>query len=229
MIMKKNLLSIILLAFVVLLAACKKDNYKALSSTITGRVVYQGQPVGVRSNGVQLELWQHGYQLFSKIPVYIAQDGTFSALVGDGDYKLVRLKGNGPWADNTADSIDVHVSGTVNVDVPVDPYFIIKSASFQKNGGAVVATFTIQRVNTTKALELVRLDVGKTIITDVNNSAANAQMQAAAITDPTQPLTLNVAIPADLAGKDYVFARVGVKTSGVSELVYSQPQKVALK
>jgi len=228
MIMKKNSFSILLIAFVVLLAACKKDNYEAPTSMLTGKVVYQGQPVGVRSNGVQLELWQHGYQLFSKIPVYVAQDGTFSAALFDGDYKLVRLPGNGPWADNT-DSIDVHVQGSATVDVPVDPYFIIKSASFQKSGGAITATFTIQQVNATKDLESVSLYIGQTLITDQNNSAAITTAGAATITDINQPITLSAAIPTALADKDYVFARVGVKTAGVAELLYSPSEKVALK
>jgi hypothetical protein len=228
MIMKKNSFSIILLAAVVLLAACKKDNYQAPSSTLSGKVAYQGQPIGVRSNGVQLELWQHGYQLFSKIPVYIAQDGTFSAVLADGDYKLVRLKGNGPWADNT-DSIDVHLQGSATVEVPVDPYFIIKSAAFQKSTGAVTATFSIQQVNATKPLESVSLYIGQTLITDQNNNAAVMSANASTITNITQPITLTATIPTSLAGKDYIYARVGVKTAGVAERVYSTSEKVTLK
>lgn len=208
--------------------ACKKDNVKPLSSVLSGRVVYQAQPLGVRSNGVQLELWQHGYQLFSKIPVYVAQDGTFSAVVGDGDYKLVRLRGNGPWADNT-DSIDVHVAGSATIDVPVDPFFVIKSAAFQKSGTNVTATFTIQKVNTTKALESVTLYLGQTVITDANNNIAAATTPASGIADPTQPIALTVTIPAAFSTKDYVFARAAVKISGVSERLYSEPAKVTLK
>src|SRR5438105_1762586 len=124
--MKIKILSSLIIAFVIIFTGCKKDNYSPPGSTITGRVIYQSQPLGVRSNGVQLELWQHGFQLFSKIPVYLAEDGTFSASVFDGNYKLTLLKGNGPWADKT-DSIDVTVKGAATVDVPVDPYFIIKN------------------------------------------------------------------------------------------------------
>src|SRR6476646_6291576 len=134
--MKIKFLSGIALALIAVFPACKKDNLKAPSSTLTGQVVYQGQPIGVRSNGVQLELWQSGYQLFSKIPVYINQDGKYSATLFDGDYKLTRLKGNGPWVDNT-DTINVHVSGATTMDVPVQPYFVIKTPTFQKSGSAV--------------------------------------------------------------------------------------------
>lgn len=214
-------------AAIILLTACKKDNYAPPSSQLTGKVVYQGQPIGVRSSGIQLELWQRGYQLFTKIPVYVDQDGSFSATLFDGNYKLVRLKGNGPWADNT-DSIDVTVKGNTIIDVPVDPYFIIKNASVQKNGSNIDATFTVQAVNTSKSLELIRLYLGLTTITDQNNNAANVSKAAAAI-DITQPVTLSASIPAAATNKGYVYVRLGVKTAGVQELYYTAPQKVLLK
>lgn len=225
--MKSNILFPALIICVVL-AGCAKDNRKAPESTISGTVMYEKQPLGVRSNGVQLELWQYGYQLFSKIPVYIDQDGTFSAKVFDGNYKLTILRGNGPWADRT-DSIDVKVSGETIVDVPVDPYFIIKNEKFERSGTSVTATFNLQRVNTTRALELVRIYIGQTNITDQVNNVTNAQKAASAITDLNQQVTVSATIPASLSTRDYVFARVGVKAVGVAELLYSQPQMIALK
>ncbi len=225
--MKRNFLSIITV-IVVLFTSCAKDNFKAPGSLLTGRVVYQNLPVGVRSNGVQLELWQSGFQLFSKIPVFISQEGTFSARLFDGEYKLTRLKGNGPWLDNT-DTIAVSVKGNTIIDVPIDPFFTVKNEKFVKSGTAINATFNLQRVNTSKPLELVRLYIGQTNITDQNNNAGNVQLLASAIPDPTQPITLSANIPAALANKDFVFARVGVKTVGVAELLYSMPIKVMLK
>lgn len=230
--MKRKTIFPVVIAFVILLCAgCTKDNFKKPSSFITGRIVYQGQPLGIRSaqtGGVQLEIWQKGYQLYTKLAVSVAQDGTFSANLFDGNYKLIPLKGVGPWADKL-DSIDVTVNGTATVDVPVDPYFIIKGESFQKSGSTINATFTLQKVNTTKALELVRIYVGQTVITDQTNNVANAQKATAAIPDITQPITLSIPIPASLANSDYLFARVGVKTLGVAELLYTQSIKIPLK
>ena len=190
--------------------------------------MYGKQPLSLRSNGVQLELWQHGYQLFSKIPVYVNQDGTFSAKVFDGNYKLTLLKGNGPWADQT-DSIDVTVKGSNQVDVPVNPYFTINNETFQKNGTTITATFNLQKVDTSRALDLARIYIGQTLITDQNNNAANAQKTASEITDLSQPVTLSLDVPASLAAKDYVYVRVGVKAAGVAELLYSPPQMITLK
>lgn len=226
--MKRKIFSIIGCAAVLLFSSCEKDNYDAPASTLTGRVVYQDQPLGVRSDGVQLELWQSGYSLFTKIPVYVAQDGTFSASLFDGNYKLTRLRGNGPWADNT-DTINIQVKGGTTVDVPVDPYFVIRNDNVQRSGNAINATFNIQRVNTTKDLEYVRLFVGQTMITDQVRNEGSATKMRADIADMSQPITLSVNVPGSMASKEAVYARIGVKTVGVAELLYSQPVKINLK
>ncbi|MBK1441355.1 DUF3823 domain-containing protein [Parapedobacter sp. ISTM3] len=211
------------LAFV----GCEKDNYDAPTSMLTGRVVYQGEPVGLRSGGVELELWQHGYDLFSKIPVYVNQDGSFSARLFDGNYKLVLLRGNGPWVDNT-DSIDVNLRGTASIDVPIDPYFVITDESFQQHGDEIIGTFTIRQVNSSRQLERVAIYLGQTIIVDQNNHAARSELVAGDITDLSQSIRINVSIPAALASKGYLFARIGVKASGVAEYLYTQPAKITL-
>jgi hypothetical protein len=226
--MKRQFLSIITILLVVLMAGCKKDNFKEPTSMLQGRVVFQNQALGLRSDGVQLELWQPGYQLFTKIQVFVAQDGTFSASLFDGNYKLTRLRGNGPWADNT-DTINVTVRGNTMVDVPVDPFFILKNETFQKSGTNVAGTVNLQQVNTSRNLEYVRIYLGQTIITDQTNNLATATVNASAITDLSQPVNLSVAIPASLASKDYAFVRIGVKTAGVAELLYTQPRKIQLK
>jgi len=226
--MKVKLFSSVVLLLVAVFAGCKKDNFKAPSSSITGKVVYQGQAVGLRSNGVQLEVWQHGYQLFSKIPVYLAQDGTFTVALFDGDYKVTLLKGNGPWADKP-DSIDVHVSGTAAIDVPVNPYYLVKTSSFTKNGTAISGIANLQGVTTSKSIEAVRMYISSTTIVDQTNNIAKSEVAGSTITDITQPVNLSVSIPSSLASNNYVFVRIGVKTTGVTELAYGPVQKVNLK
>ena len=212
---------------IIMAMGCEKDNYDAPTSMLTGRVVYQGEPLGVRSGGVELELWQHGYASFSKIPVYVNQDGSFSARLFDGNYKLVLLRGNGPWADNT-DSLDVNLNGAASVDVAVEPYFIITSQSFQRSGNEITGTVTIQQVNTSRSLERVAIYLGQTLIVDQNNHGARGEVVSADITDLNQPIDLTISIPASLASKGYLFARVGVKATGVAEYLYSQPQQLTL-
>jgi hypothetical protein len=231
--MKKKFISNIFLgclaaAFGLFLSACEKDNRLEPKSVLSGRIVHDGQVVGVRSNGVQLEIWQKGYQLFTKIPVYINQDGTFSASLFDGNYKLVRLRGNGPWVDNT-DTIEVELRGSKELDVPVEPYFVFKNETYSKGEGKVNATFNLQQVNTSRNLERVNLYIGTTSIVDPNNNAGNVQEVAANITDPTKPITLTATLPANLASREYIYARIGVKTAGVGEMLFGAPQKIILK
>ncbi|SEJ62271.1 Protein of unknown function [Dyadobacter koreensis] len=226
--MKTTLIALFMMASAIALTGCEKDNYQQPKSVLKGRIVHDGQLIGVRSNGVQLELWQRGYQLFTKIPVYVEQDGTFSASLFDGNYKLVRLRGNGPWIDNS-DSIDVQLKGSLELDVPVTPYFVIRNDSYQKGEQAVSATFNLQQVNTSRQIERVNLYVGTTTIVDANNNAGNAQKVAADLTDLTKPVTLTANLSAALASRDYVFVRIGVKTAGVGEMIFGAPQKIALK
>ncbi|MBC8155298.1 MAG: DUF3823 domain-containing protein [Bacteroidetes bacterium] len=223
--MKATLFS--LLVGTALLAGCAKDNFEPPTSTITGQVVYENQPVGVRSNGVQLELWQSGFQLFTKIPVLVAQDGTFSAVVFDGNYKLVRLRGNGPWVDN-ADTIQVAVRGGAKVDVPVQPYYVIRNGTIQKSGTNLTATCSISQIVATRAIERVTLYVGTTQFVDITNNVGSANLTGAALADLSKPLSLTLALPASIAGRAYSYARIGVKTVGVAELLYTPVQKITM-
>jgi hypothetical protein len=226
--MKTKILAFLVMTSWVMLTGCEKDNYQQPKSVLKGRIVHDGQAIGLRSNGVQLELWQHGYQLFTKIPVYIQQDGTFSASLFDGNYKLVRLRGNGPWIDNS-DSIDIQLKGSMELDVPVTPYFVFKNDTYQKGEKAVSATFNLQQVNTSRQIERVNLYIGTTTIVDANNNAGNVQKVAADLTDLTKPVTLSAPLSAALASREYVFVRLGVKTAGVGEMLFGAPQKIQLK
>lgn len=219
----KNISYIILFSLIALFS-CKKDNYEEPTSRLSGRVIFQNQPIGVRSDGVQLELWQRGYALFTKIPVYVAQDGTFSAALFDGDYKLVRLRGNGPWIDNT-DSISVKVSGNTQVDVPVVPHFNLNNVSFSKSGNTVTATFTVQQFTAASQLERVNIYLGTTMIVDNTRQDASAEKVAADVVIG-QPGTISVTIPAALASRNFMYARVAVKTNGVGEALFSAPYRI---
>lgn len=240
------------LAAAFLFAACTKDNYKAPGSVLTGRIVYQGQVLQVRTpqvnnnggsttGGAQLELWQRGYQLFTKIPVYINQDGTFSATLFDGDYKLVRLSG-APWQNNT-DSIDIQVRGSMNIDVPVVPYFTVGTPTFTFNKAdtTITGTFTATQVTAGRTLENAAICIGATQFTDVINNvvsrtAASTPGTATSITISVNPNRYNGGGQEnirkrldELIHKQYGFVRIGVKTTGIGESIYTAVQKLDMK
>ncbi|MBD2755463.1 DUF3823 domain-containing protein [Spirosoma validum] len=216
-----------LLAATVMLTSCEKDNFAEPTSMLKGRVIYENQPVGVRTNGVQLELWQPGYQLFTKIPVQIAQDGSFSASLFNGNYKLVRLRGNGPWVDNT-DTINVSVQGAATIDVPVQPYFVIKNEKMQKSGTNLTASCLVSQATTGRAIERVTFYVSTTQYVDINNNVAKVDKTGSDLTDLTKEMAFSLAVPASVTSKGYCYGRVGVKTVGVAEMLYTPVQKITL-
>lgn len=216
----------LLLALAAGISSCKKDNYEAPKSTLSGRVVFQGQPVGVRSNGTQLQIWQRGYAFFTPIAVYIDQTGRFSALLFDGDYKITRVAG-APWLPQT-DSVSVKVSGDTQIDVPVSPYSVVSNAAYTRNGTTITANITVQKAQATSQIEAVRLYVFRTTLVDQNNADATTNVDGTTVTSG-QAFTANVTVPASLTSAEAVYVRVGVKTAGVNELAYSAPTKIQLR
>ena len=210
-------------------AACEYDNFDEPKSVLTGRVVYNGVPVGVRTNGTQLELWQSGFQLFEKIPVYIAQDGTFSAVLFDGNYKLVRLSG-APW-ENQTDTINVQVKGNTVIDVDVKPYFTVSNASYSKSGNTLTANFQVSKISENAQLDNVKVYLGKSVLTDQNKSEASVDVDLSEYVPVTGNVNMTQAIeiPSSLAGYPYIFSRVGVKSSQSNEYYYTQVEKIELK
>lgn len=209
-------LSLILVAA---LAACKMDNYPAPDAELTGRVVYNGEPISVRQNAIQLELWQDGFELRREIPVHLHQDGTFAARLFDGAYKLVLKEGNGPWRDNP-DTLLVTLNGSQSVDVPVEPYFVINGASFSRDGTTLTATFQVDQVVDGSVLERVGLYVGASHFVDSRYSDARVE-QAVNAEDPPGSFTLTVDLGGSLSVEEQLFARVAVKTAGVEEMIYT--------
>jgi hypothetical protein len=223
--MKRNILSLVILTFVILLTGCDYDNYDPPKSYLTGNVVYNGNNVGVRTGGTQLELWQYGFQLRNKIPVDISQDGTYSARLFDGKYKLVRLAG-APWLNQT-DSIDVVVSGNTVVDVPVTPYYIISGPTFSLNAGVITSTCTVTKVGTA-AIENLTLYASTTSIVDANNKIQENVLAASALTDLSTSKTNTITLNSTWTGAKAVYVRLGVKTSGVNERFYTPVQKIVI-
>ncbi len=219
----KNFAITLLAGLGLLAAGCAKDNITPPTSQLTGRITYQNQALNVRGSGnVQLELWQRGEFNRNKIQVYVAQDGTYSAALFDGDYKLTRLRDNGPWQNNT-DSISVTVKGNTVVDVPVQPYFTIGTATIAKSGSSVTASFPVTKTGT-RDIEAATLFLSYRQFVDVSNQFATASKYTADLTNLSQPVNLSVALPANYSGP--IYARVGVKTSGVGELIYSPVQQI---
>lgn len=210
-----------------LLAGCEYDNFEAPKATLSGKVVYQGNAVSVRNNGPQLELWQDGFALKSPITVNISQDVSYSAILFNGRYKLVR-RADAPWQQQASDTLIVDVSGNTTYDVPVSPYFTISNDTFGKSGNNITARFVVNKNIPTANLELVRLYLGKSILTDQVQREFLVDGNVANIVSG-QPTEITASLPDNLKDLDYIFARIGVKSSSAGEYYYTQVQKIALK
>jgi hypothetical protein len=253
--MKTTSILLALAAPILLFSACDNitglDNVDPPTSTLTGRVVYQNEVIGVRNNGVQLELWEPAYfekygQL-TKIQVNIKQDGTFSSVLYDGTYKLNLLPNNGPWV-NSSDTTLIVLNGSANVDFAVRPYYTVITPTYTRGaattaapGGTVTGTFKVGKIDTSRAVEYVGLYIGTTWFVDRTNSVAiaNAQRErtGAAIASnltANSDIAITVTLPPTIYDsnspwrRDFVYARIGVKTSGVTEMLFSQPFEVRL-
>lgn len=225
--MKLKYIMLIFTTAGLLLAGCEYDNFEAPKATLSGKVVYQGNAVSVRNNGPQLELWQDGFALKSPITVNISQDGSYSAILFNGRYKLVR-RADAPWQQQASDTLIVDVSGNTTYDVPVSPYFTISNDTFGKSGNNITARFVVNKNIPTANLELVRLYLGKSILTDQVQREFLVDGNVANIVSG-QPTEITASLPDNLKDLDYIFARIGVKSSSAGEYYYTQVQKIALK
>lgn len=210
-----------------LVVGCEYDNFEAPKDSLTGKVVFEGKAVGVRNNSPELELWQDGYPLKSLIPVYINQAGEFSASLFKGKYKLVR-KGNSPWLRQFTDTIFVNVDGNTVLDVPVIPYFSVGNESFQATNGQIAANFTIRKTAESSNLDQVKVFLRKSMLTDhvVFDQEIKIDLNNIVIGTETR---ISAQLSTGLKDQDYIFARVGVKSSSSEEYTYTPVQKVVLK
>jgi hypothetical protein len=211
---------VIILLSVMMFTACGLDNYDAPQSELHGKITYNGQTLGLRGTGeaVQLQLYQDGYELRDNIPVYVGQDGTFSAKLFDGEYKLVTRNQNGPWV-NSRDTTVIKLNGTTTVDVQVTPYFTISGANISLNGSHLNASFTVNQVVETANIEYVMLLVSKTnFVDDVSYIGREdfRNVEAGALN-----LSMDLSSNQQVASAKALFGRVGVRTVGADQAIYS--------
>jgi hypothetical protein len=217
----KNILNILSTGlFLVLLTGCGKDNFDEPTSTLTGKIVYNGEAVQVRGTGeaIQLQLYQDGYALKDAITVYVGQEGTFSAKLFDGEYKLVTRDNNGPWV-NSRDTLTVNVKGSTNIEVNVTPYFTISGTQISVSGNTMNASLTINQVVSTARISRAVLILSKTQFADDINNVFRR--------DITDVSTGSVNLSADFSGNNDVanakalYGRVAIHTDGADQAIYS--------
>lgn len=231
-----------LLIICVTVFSCKKDNYDAPSVTLEGRITYLGEPVNVSSKDVSFELWEPGWGKNGAIGVNINQDGSYSALLFNGNYKLVIPPSQGPFRskinnETNSDTVLIQLNGSRTMDIEVIPYYMIRNPQLALNGtNEVKASLQLEKIITdvnARDIENVFLYLNQTSFVDGTNYIARTSLAGSSITDPAN-VSLQVTIPAVISAngttgdQKYVYARIGVKISGVEDLLFSPVQKIDL-
>lgn len=224
---------IISVALSLAIFSCKKDNYSPPSSTLQGRLVYQGDSIGVERDQVPYELYQYGFGKVGPIASTFAQNGTYSALLFDGDYKLIIPNGQGPFmwkqtAAGTPDSLAVTLRGSQTLNIEVTPFYMIRTPQITGGGGKVSASFKAEKIiadANAKDIERVSLYINKTQFVSGADNIALIDMAGADITDPNN-ISLSLTVPAIVPTQNYVFGRIGLKIAGVEDMIFSPVQKI---
>ncbi|SFU67148.1 Protein of unknown function [Pustulibacterium marinum] len=222
----RNLYIVGLLAGLLFTSCENYDNFDEPNAMLSGRVVYEGEAVGVRNNGARFELWQDGYELNKSIEVYIAQDGTYSASLFNGEYKMVRIAG-APWEAALQDTLVINVNGGTTYDVPVTPYFTIENASFENQGTTINTSFTVNQVVEETGLQSVNVYFGTKYLTDSNYNASVYHVDLETVT-PGTANSIAIDVPENLSDREYVFMRIGVRSNSSNEYYYTPVEKIYL-
>ena len=217
----------------IFLASCKKDNYEAPEADFTGRLVYKGEALNIQHGNLNFELWQPGFGNNGAIDVNVNQEGSFSAKLFSGDYKLVFSNNQGPffWPKNARgaqDTIAVNINGNKTLDIEVMPYYMIRDAVINATAGKVNAVLKLEKIitdNNAKNVERVTLYLNKTQFVDGSNNLGLQNLTGAALTDLNN-LALVVNIPTIVPTQNYVYARVGVKIQGVEDMIFTPVSKI---
>ncbi len=235
--MKRDYNFIILLLLSVVFAGCEYDNYEAPKSMLQGRIVYNGEPIQVSTNEVNIELWEPGWQLKNRIDVAVAQEGTYSASLFDADYKLMFRQNQGPFrmkfnTETNSDTILVNVRGNTVRDIEVLPYYMIRNPQITMTSGVITATASLEKIITdenARDVERVSLYLNRTKFVDQRGEYNLARTDIAAADIPDlNSVSLSVTVPELVRSQSFVYARIGVKMQGVEHLIYSPVQQLTL-
>ncbi len=223
--------------------SCKKDNYAAPGSKLAGALMYNGDSIGVEYDRVPFQLYQFGLGKVGQVgafsdrggvtPTTFEQNGTYSELLYDGDYKFIIPNGQGPflWKQNAAgnpDTLAISVKGNTSMNIEVTPYYMIRNPQISGSAGNVTATFKLEKIITdanAKDIENVTLFINKTQYVSGSNNIKNTGVAGSAIIDPDN-ISLMVTVPSITPIQNYVFARIGVKLVGVEDWLFSPLQQI---
>jgi hypothetical protein len=232
---------IVILSIFISFYSCKKDNYAPPGTFLKGALMYKGDSINVERNQVPFQLYQYGFGKVGPISGTFEQNGSYSALLFNGNYKLIIPNGQGPFlwkqdASGNVDSLAITLNGDQTVNLEVTPYYMVRNAqfSYSSSDSMVTATFKAEKIitdSTAKDIERVSLYINKTQFVSGGDNIAYTDMAGSDITDPNN-IILKVKLPffdkLSTFTQNYFFVRVGIKIANVEDMIFSPLQKIPL-
>jgi hypothetical protein len=160
--------------------------------------------------------------LKNSIPVYVSQDGTFKAMLFNGEYKMVHRDNNGPWV-NKRDTVIVNVKGFTECQYEVTPYYLVKNESFLISGNKLTATCKIEEITSGKNISNVYLFINRTAFVDESSTGNIAKI---AVSKPSDPENIKLEMDLTDHTEKNLYARIGVQINGVNDYLFSTVEKV---
>ena len=207
-----NKIQYILYMAVLVLAACKLDNYPAPQAGLSGQFLdaETSEPVGQDlGNGVLVELREFGYNPVTPQSISVKADGSYqNKMLFENTYSVVPTAGN----FNPIDTQTVVIKGQTLLNFKVMPYLRVKDVSILVLGIKVVAKFKVEQVNTDAPVQQIGLYADTFPNVGRYAQVAFIEQDINDFVDPDHEYTLELDIPSHSdqlkAGSQYYF-RVG--------------------
>lgn len=237
--MKKIIFILSLIALCV--TSCEYDNYDAPQSRLHGYLDFEGDTLILSSHDSYIELWEQGeWPKSEAIRVYFNNEGEFSQLLFNADYKMVIPKAVRPFVITdsrfVADTMLVSVTGDTDLKISVRPYYVVEDETYQfdKNGNKMLAHCRVVPVEAKDAsdMDIVRCYVGQSygfihgyhMTYQTFNSSNIPSKNIDDVQFTTGALAVN-----NVHQQDNLYCRIFVKVKNINNFVSTKTKAVPFK
>jgi len=224
-----------------LFIACEKDNYDPPKTEFSGKLSYNGKALPWNGNTETpaeaeiIQLYQDGFGKYAPINVRVADDGSFKALLFNGEYKMIMKNIKYPfvfedWSSNGTGNLDTimfTLKGKKEFDIKVKPYFEINDIKPAIEGTKISTTFNLKEIVPGAGVTAVYVYMH----TNVNVNKGTPLNQKVENPDISGPISVKLPISGYRSKyinnfRDYGYIRVAVQLNNADEYLWSEVIKV---
>lgn len=138
---KYNLIILVMVIF----ASCELDNYDEPNATFTGKIVdvQTGETIQTRQpNGIQIRLWEDGFENPVSYGMWAKNDGTFrNTKLFAGTYEVTVEAG--PFHNTATQTVTLKAGNEVDATFQVEPYVRVTNVSISAAGGTITGSYKL--------------------------------------------------------------------------------------